>query len=283
MKKTGLIIEGGGLRGLFASGVLDVFIDHKIKFPYVNSVSFGSVNAFSYISRQRGRTKKIMDDYINDPRYMGFGNLVKEGNLIGTEFVYKTVPDELNIFDMDTFRKSKTIFHITATDCITGKPEYFEKSELDKEELLEALRASSSLPFISKMVPLRNSLYLDGGLSDSIPVKKSIEEGFRKNIVILTRDRAYRKKPEKFKSIIRWAYRKHPKVADSLISRHRKYNETLDFIDELEKKGEALVIRPETELKAGRLEKDLKVLDSVYRHGIEVGEKKLKEIKNFIK
>ncbi len=283
MSRTGLIVEGGGLRGLFASGVLDVFMDNSIEFPYVNAVSFGSVNAFSYISKQRGRTKKIMDDYINDPRYMGFGNLLKEGNLFGTEFVYKTVPDFLNVFDMETFRKSKTRFHITATDCRTGKPAYFEKSDLEKEELLEALRASSSLPFISKMVPIRGGLYLDGGLADSIPVKKAMEEGYRKNIIVLTRDRSYRKSPGKFRGMIKWAYRKYPNVAEAMITRYRRYNETLDFIDELETKGDALVIRPEKGIKTGRLERDLEKLDRIYSHGVEKTVNLLNEIKEFMK
>lgn len=282
MEKTGLVIEGGGLRGLFATGVLDLFLEKNISFPYINAVSFGSISAFSYIARQMGRTKRVVDNFINDPRYMSFRNLIREGNLFSSEFVYRTVPEELAVFDKDAFLSSKSVFNITVTNCSTGEAEYLEKGTLSEEGLRAALRASASLPFLSKMVKLNGSLFLDGGLADSIPIKKAVSDGYRKNIIILTRDKGYRKSPGKLMGLVRFIYRRYPKIAQAIENRHRIYNETLDYIDELEKKGDALVIRPEKGIKTGRLERDLKKLDNVYRHGIETAKARLHAIKDFI-
>ncbi len=282
MKKIGLIIEGGGLRGLFATGVLDLFMDNSLEFPYISGVSYGSVNAFSYISKQRGRTKRIADRFVNDPRYMGWGNMLKEGNYFSTEFGYRTIPEKLEIFDLETFKKSKTIFNMVVTNCKTGKPEYLEKSNLNNEELIDGLRAGASLPFISKMVTIKGNLYLDGGISDSIPVKKAVEEGYKKNVVILTRPGDYRKNPTSFKLAGRLVYRKFPELIRAMEERFQVYNETLDYIESEERAGSLLVLRPERDMKIGRLEKDLHKLHKIYLHGMEVAEKKFEELKEFI-
>ncbi len=282
MKKIGLIIEGGGLRGLFATGVLDLFMDNSLEFPYINGVSYGSVNAFSYISKQRGRTKRIADRFVNDPRYMGWGNVLKEGNFFATEFGYKTIPEKLEFFDLETFKKSKTIFNMVVTNCETGKAEYLEKNTLSGDELMDGLRAGASLPFISKMVKIKGKLYLDGGMTDSIPLRKAVDDGYKKNVVILTRPRDYRKNPMKFKPLGRLFYRKYPEMVRAMENRFQVYNETLDYIDSEEKSGSILVIRPERDLQVGRLEKNLQKLHRVYIHGMEVGEKKLEEIGEFI-
>lgn len=282
MKNVGLVIEGGGFRGYFATGVLDFFMDKQVQFKYVNGVSFGCINACSYISNQRGRTKRILDNYRKDKRYMGIKYLFKEGNIFNIDFSYNKIPYELDRWDIESFINSNTKFNMVVTNCKTGKAEYLEKNTLSKDTVLDAVRASSSLPVISQMVEINNNLYLDGGLSDSIPIKKAIKDGYEKNIIILTRDLDYRKKPSKFKNIIRWKYKDYPKLIECIENRYKMYNETIEYINKLEKEGRVFVIRPKKNLKVGRLERNLSKINSIYNYGIKIAEKNFNNMIKFI-
>lgn len=185
-------------------------------------------------------------------------------------------------WDLETFNNSKTIFNMVVTNCETGLAEYMEKSNIKPENLLDVVRASASLPMVSQIVSIDDKLYLDGGLADSIPIKKAIEDGYEKNVIVLTRDASYRKVPGRFKKLIRWKYRKYPELIKCIENRYKMYNETLEFINKLESEGKVFIIRPEEVLTVGRLEKDLEKLDSVYNHGIDIVQKKLDKMNEFI-
>ena len=191
MINSGLIIEGGGMRGVYAAGVLDFFMEKNIYFNDCYAVSAGSCHAASYYSKQIGRSLKVTLDYINDKRYCSINSLIKTGDIFGVEMLYDLIPNELELYDYDTFNKFKGNFYSVVTNCKTGKAEYIKIKDMKKDII--AVRASSSLPLLSRIVEINGENYLDGGISDSIPIKKSIEDGHKKNVVILTRDKTYRK------------------------------------------------------------------------------------------
>jgi len=265
MKNIGLVLEGGGMRGLYTAGVLDVFMNNNIYFPYVIGVSAGACNAASYISRQIGRNKRVILDYIGDPRYMSYRNFFKEGNLFGTDFVFNEIPNKLIPFDYHTYNNSKETFVIVATDCNRGTPVYFYKK--NGHDVLNQLKASSSLPFLSPIVDINGMKLLDGGIVDSIPIKKSIEDGNKKNVIILTRDKNYRKKPFKGNFVSKKVYKNYENIVQAINNRYKIYNETLDYIEELELSGKAFVIRPKESLQIGRLEKNKVKLEKLFDQG----------------
>lgn len=265
MNNIGLVLEGGGMRGLYTAGILDYFMEKSLYFPYVIGVSMGACNASSYISRQIGRNKNVTINYIRDPRYLGFRNIFKCKSILGIDFIYDKIPKKLEPFDFDVFTNAKEKFVIVTTDCKTGKPVYFDK-DTDKD-ILTIIKASSSLPFISPIVKYNDLCLLDGGISDSIPIKKSIQDGNGKNIVILTRPKEYRKKPFKHKRILRKFYGKYEGIIKAIENRHNMYNSTLDYIEKLEKENKIFVIRPSENLKVGRLEKNKDKLEKIYTMG----------------
>lgn len=268
MKKIGLVLEGGGMRGLYTAGVLDFFMDKDIYFPYTIGVSAGACNGTSYISRQKGRSKRINLDYINDPRYLSYRNLIKEGSLFGMDFLFNQIPYNLIPFDFDTFYNSKEQFVVGTTDCSTGKPVYFNKEDCKSSgELLNIVKASSSLPFGAPIVNIGNRSLLDGGIADSIPIRKSIADGFERNVVVLTRNSDYRKKPSKLARFAKLKYSKYRGLIGALRNRHNNYNDTLDYIDKLEKENKVFVIRPTEPLNVDRLEKDYQRLSNLYDLG----------------
>ncbi|MFU0825003.1 patatin-like phospholipase family protein [Clostridium sp.] len=267
MENIGLVLEGGGMRGTYTSGVLDFFIEKELYFPYVIGVSAGACNAASYISKQKERSKRININYIKNPKYLSFRNLIREKSVFGIKFAYDEIPNKLEPFDYDTFNNSSQKFLIVTTDCLTGKPVYFEKN--DCKDILKVIRASSSLPLIAPMVEIDGGLYLDGGISDSIPIKKAMEDGYENNIIILTRDKSYRKSPMKFQRLIKRKYKKYPRLIDTILNRYKVYNETLDYIERLENDGRVFVIRPSKDLKVSRLEKNPKKLEAIYKLGYE--------------
>ncbi|MEZ0536696.1 patatin family protein [Caldicellulosiruptoraceae bacterium PP1] len=267
MDKIALVLEGGGMRGVYTSGVLDYFMDINLYFPYVVGTSAGACNAVSYISRQKERSKKATIDSLDDPRYINIRNFFKYGYLLHMDLLFDEIPNKLIPFDYKTFFDAKEECVITATNCNTGKAEYFYKK--DCKDLMLVLRASSSLPFISPVVLIDGKPYLDGGITDSIPIQKAIDDGFNKFVIILTRPHDYRKKPFRFERLARRFYPQYPNLVDSIIKRYIVYNNTLDLIDELEKQGKAFVIRPSKLIEVGRLEKDKEKLTRLYNLGIE--------------
>lgn len=265
MNKVGLVLEGGGMRGLYTAGILDFFMEKNLYFPYVIGVSAGACNAASYISKQKERSKRINIDYIKNPRYLSYSNLIKEKSIFGMNFLFNEIPNKLDPFDYKTFDKSEQRFVIGTTDCETGNPLYFDKNKCN--DILGVLRASSSIPLLSPIVEVEGKKLLDGGVADSIPIKKAIEDGFQRNIIILTRNKEYRKKPYKFKMFVKRSYLKYPKLVDTIFNRYKMYNDTLDYIEELEKQYNAFVIRPSELLKVDRLEKNPQKLKALYEMG----------------
>lgn len=270
MYQAALILEGGGMRGLFTSGVLDYFMDKEAEFEKIYAVSAGTGNACNYMAKQRGRSFLVNTKYRGDKHFASLYSLVTTGDFFGKEFQLKTIPDELCLYDYKAFEKSKTDFYAVVTNCLTGKPEYRKVEHLPED--VENIWASSSLPLLSRLVDINGNKYLDGGVSDSIPVIKSLRDGNKKNVIVLTRDRDYRKKPAGMMHIIERKYKDYPKLVEAMRKRHIIYNRTLDFIEKHEKAGHIFVIRPEEKIKIGRLEKDERKLKDVYEAGYHAAE-----------
>ena len=281
--KTGLILEGGGMRGAYTSGVLAAFMDKNIDFPYVIGVSAGANNGANFVARQRERNKKVFVDYANHEDFSGFKHLVAEKSYFNMEFLFDTLPNELVPFDYDTFLNSKTIFKVCVTDCETGLPTYFEKSQFDNTDFMEkVLRASSSLPIISEPVEINGRLYFDGGISDSIPIDQALEDGNNFNVVVLTRNSDYTKEKEIIGPIARHALRDYPKILNAMESRHIKYNITLEKLKVLEEEGFVYIFRPIAPLEVDRLEKDKEKLNDLYEQGYNEALSQMEDFKKWL-
>lgn len=267
VENVGLVLEGGGMRGLYTCGVLEYFMENDLYFNYVIGVSAGACNATSYISRQQRRNEKVIIGFIKDWRYMSFRNLILSKSYFGMDFIFDEIPNKYVPFDFKTFYESPGVFLVGATDCQTGQPMYLNKDDLGEQ--FQAMRASASLPMLSPIVHYKGYELLDGGISDSIPIKKSIQDGNTKNIIVLTRNKGYRKRPGKFNALLKLKYRRYPLLIETMLNRYKNYNETLDYIEHLETKGEVVVIRPSQELEVSRLEKDPQKLRSLLHQGYE--------------
>lgn len=265
MIKAGLVVEGGGMRGVYSSGVLDFFIEKDLFFENNYGVSAGACHLCSYLAKQYKRAFRVNVDYLNDKRYCSVHSLLKTGNLFGAEMLYDIIPNELNLFDYDTYNKNESNFYVVITDINTGKPEYVKIGDLKKDIIY--VRGSSSLPLLAQNVKINDKEYLDGGISDSIPIKKSIADGNKKNVVILTRDSTYRKGKNSLMPIIKLKYKKYPDFVKSMADRYIVYNEILDFIKELEDNGDVFVIRPKKPVNIGRTEKNREKLEALYNDG----------------
>ncbi len=265
-KKVGLILEGGGFRGIFTAGILDYFLEKDLEFPYVIGVSMGSCNGVNYISKQKRRSIDIPYTYIKDHRYISYRNLLTKRSLFGMDFIFHEIPYKHNEFDFETFRDSKQKFLIGTMDVHKGGSRFFDAHDLSDHELLLALKASCSLPYISPMVSLRGGRYLDGGLSDSIPVRKAIEDGMDKVVVLVTREEGYEKavKERKRSSFI---YRAYPQVGQHINNRSIKYNQELEYMKDLEDQGKAFVIYPDSPIEIGRTERNAEKLMKAYEDG----------------
>jgi predicted patatin/cPLA2 family phospholipase len=281
IKKIGLVLEGGGLRGVYTSGVLKFFMEKNLDFPYVIGVSMGACNAANYISRQPERNRIVNISFVDDSRYLSYFRLLTKGELFGMDFIFNTIPNSLIPFDYTTFYKNNIKCVTVATDCHTGKAAYYDKKELGKD-YLTVLRASSSLPFIARPVLYKGKVLMDGGISDSIPIRKSIADGNMKNVIILTQPAEYRKKPESLSNIVGLRYPKFKGLQTALRKRHLVYNETMDYIDKLDRKGSVFIIRPETTLEAGRVERNKAVLNRVYDRGYNDTAKIYDRLKKFL-
>lgn len=274
MNKAGLVLEGGGMRGVYTSGVLDYFMEKKLYLPYVIGASAGACNAVSYVSKQLGRTKKATVDSVGDPSYINYRNLIKHGYLINMDLIFDEFPNHKIPFDYDTFFKSEQECVIVTTNCNTGKADYFKKEDsINNEVLMSFCRASSSLPFVSPFVNINGEPYLDGGIADSIPIKKSISDGYDKNIIVLTRDKSYRKSQSRLALLLKRKYSEYPKLQEALLLRYKIYNETLDFINRLEKEHKVFVIRPSSPVTISRTEKSREKLTELYNEGIKDAER----------
>lgn len=281
MEKLGLVLEGGGMRGLYTIGVLDFLMEKGIYTDGVIGVSAGACNACSYASRQIGRSVRINVNYIKDKRYMSLRSLVKTGDLFGAKFIYDTIPNELEPFDYEAFDQQGMELYAVCTNLETGKAEYIKCKDMKKDVIY--VRASASLPLLSRIVEVDGMKLLDGGAADSIPFKKFQEMGYHKNIVVLTRDAAYRKGKNNLMPIIRRTYRQYPNFIEALDTRHNRYNQSLEELEKMEKEGSVLVIRPSSSIEIGRLEKDPAKLKNLYKKGYHDAKAMYPQILAYIK
>lgn len=283
MDKTnvGLILEGGGMRGIYTAGVLDAFLEANLEFDGCLGVSAGSCHAASYLSKQKGRAYHTNVDYLEDWRYCSVRSLLKTGDFFGAKMLYDTIPNQLSLFDHDTFSKRRAWFRAVITNVETGEAEYPLLQDMNKDVIY--LRASSSLPLLSRLVSIQGKKYLDGGISDSIPIEASINFGCQKNVILLTQCPEYRKKANPLMPIIQLKYRNYPKLVAKMAQRHLDYNATLDKIEALKKAGCVYVIQPQEPVKIGRLEKDKAKLNELYQLGLEDGKKHIQAIQAFMK
>lgn len=275
----GLVLEGGGMRGIYTAGVLDVLMEHNITFDGVIGVSAGAIHGGSFVSRQHGRNLRYYKKYCMDKRFISISNWIKTGDIVGEQFCYHDIPDKLDLYDYDTFKNSSTRFYCGCSNVRTGKAEYLPIEDMHRD--IEVMRASASLPYFSKLVDINGEKYLDGGCTDSVPVEAFQKMGYKHNVVVLTRDNGYVKK-EEMKALAKLMYRKYPEFANALLNRHNNYNETVKRICEMEKEGSIFVIRPEIPLEIGRLEKDPEKLQAVYDIGVRDAEKAMESMKKWM-
>ena len=280
MIEAGLVVEGGGMRGVYTAGVLDYFMEKNLYFDDCYGVSAGACHISSYVSKQIGRSIKVTLDYINDKRYCSVNSLIKTGDMFGVEMLYDLIPNKLELYDYDTFNKFKGNFYSVVTNCKTGKAEYIKIKDMKKDII--AVRASSSLPLLSRIVEINGKEYLDGGITDSIPIKKSIKDGHKKNVVILTRDKTYRKSKPKFLSFFKLKYKKYPNLVKAIENRYKMYNETLDFLEEEKAKNEVFIIQPKLPVKISRIEKDKDKLKALYNQGYEDAKELYEDLMKFL-
>lgn len=277
--RTGLVLEGGGMRGIYTAGVLDAFMENDIYFDGVIGVSAGAIHGCSFVSRQKGRSLRYYKKYCGDPRFMSFRNWIATGDFVGAEFCYHELPNKLDLYDYDTFNQSETKFYVTCTDVETGKAVHKHITDMYGE--IDYLRASASLPHFSRIVKIGEKKYLDGAVADSMPVEAFQQMGYAKNVFILTREAGYIKKPE-VSWLSKLVYREYPEFTNMLLNRHNHYNESTKKIEQMEKEGSVLVIRPENSLNIGRLENNPEKIQEIYDTGYQDGMKLAEKVKNFL-
>lgn len=280
--KTGLVLEGGAMRGMFTAGVIDVLLENGIELDGAIGVSAGAVFGCNYKSKQAGRVIRYNMRFARDKRYCSFRSLFKTGNLYGEKLCYHDIPEKLDVFDVDTYKNSPMEFYVVCTDVLTGKAVY-KKCEEGVGDDIEWMRASASMPLVSTVVEVGGYKLLDGGVADSIPLKFFEGIGYEKNIVVLTQPNGYVKGKNKTLPIAEFVLRKYPKLIDALAKRHIVYNETLDYVRQRETQGNCLVIRPESALEIGHIEHNSDNMKRVYEIGRQTALRRLEEIKKFIK
>lgn len=282
MYQAGLVLEGGGMKGLYTAGVLDFFLDKGIDFSNVYGVSAGACNMCSYLSKQKERARDVSLDYLYTGDYCGAKSLLTTGDLFNAKFCYELIPDYLNPYDYDTFNKYEGRAFAVVTNIVTGRPEYIRLRDMKKD--IVAVRASASLPLVSKNVRIGKGLYLDGGIADAIPIRKSILDGNRKNVVVMTKEEGFRRTPASAASLslIKLRYLKYPKVYELMKERHTAYNRTLDYLERQVQEGTAFVIRPSKKRDVRRIEKDEEKLKALYQQGYEDAKAQYEELVNYL-
>lgn len=270
-RKTALVLEGGGMRGVFTSGVLDAFMKHDLTFPYIVAVSAGACNGMSYVSHQPRRARISNIDYLARYKYIGLRHLVTQGCIFDRELLYDKFPNQYLPFDFDTFFSSPMTFEMVTTNCLTGQSMYLSERH-DRQRALDIVRASSSLPYVSKIVDVDGIPMLDGGIVDSIPLQHAIDMGHPTNVLVLTRNRGYRDTGKDMK-IPRFIYRKYPRLRVALSRRLAAYNAQLEYVERMEDEGRVICIRPERPMEVDRIEKDIAKLERLYEEGFAIGER----------
>lgn len=275
----GLVLEGGTFRPIFSCGVMDALLENDVHFPYLVGVSAGISDSVSYVSKQKGRNLDMLVEYRHDKRYIGIRNLFTEDrSLFGRKFIYETLPNEINLFDFETFRANPAEVWVGVTNAQTGEMEYFCDKETAEGFLL--LEATCALPIAFPPIIYNGKQYYDGGLVDSIPAKKAIEDGHEKLLIVLTRPEGYVKEESKaYKIAAALLKRKYPKVAELLLTRHTRYNKEVEFCNQLEKEGKAVILRPSEDVQISSLEGDVEKIKKIYWYGYDLANKNMDRIK----
>lgn len=269
-RKTGLVLEGGGMRGVFTSGVLDAFMKHEVEFPYVVSVSAGACNGLSYISRQPRRARFSNIDMLQKYGYISLKSLLMQGSIFDPNILYERFPNEIVPFDFDSYHHNPTIYEMVTTNCLTGRAEYLSDKD-DVKRMTAIVKASSSLPYVAQITYVDGIPMLDGGIVDSIPVVRAIDKGYSPNVVILTRNRGFRSSEIDIK-IPKLFYGEYPRLRVALSRRVEEYNKQLDLIERMEDWGEIICIRPERPMEVDRICRDVEKLERLYEEGFRFGE-----------
>lgn len=280
--RSGLVLEGGAMRGLFSAGVCDVMMEHHVSFDGMIGVSAGAAFGCNYKSHQPGRVLRYNLKYCKDPRYCSLRSLLKTGDLFGADFCYHEMPEHLDVFDVKTFEASSMEFYVVCSDVETGKPIYHRCDKVTYE-MLEWMRASASLPLVSRIVEVDGYKLLDGGICDSIPLRQFEAMGYERNVVILTQPKGYQKEANKMVPLLRTVLKKYPRIVEAIARRHEMYNKTLAYIEEREASGDAFVLRPETKLPIKRVEHNPEILQDVYDRGRAAGTEALPALLKFLK
>lgn len=278
--RTGLVLEGGAMRGIYTAGVLDVFMEYQIHFDGVIGVSAGALHGCSFVSEQKGRSIRYYKKYRNDKHFMSLWSLVHTGEVVGKKFCYHEIPERLDPYDYEAFVKSDTDFYAVCTNLRTGKAEYIRITDMLNQ--VDVMRASASMPYVSKIVSWQGKKLLDGGCADSIPVQQFKRMGYEKNVIVLTREEGFVKKPETVK-LAEIYYHRYPNFVETLKKRHEVYNRTLEKIHEMEIAREVFVIRPSEKLTIGRMESNLDEIQRVYDLGRKDTEKNIHNLKMWLK
>lgn len=271
-----LILEGGGMRGFYSAGVLDAFMDEGIMFPYIIAVSAGAANVLSYVSGQKGRNRVVAEKYVGSHRYFGMRNLLFKKSLFDFDYIFSCVGKEHVFFDKEVFDNVDVRLLTGAANCDTGETLWYEKDDLGADYIPTI--ASCSIPMVSKIVHYNGVKLLDGGITSPIPIEKSIADGNKFHIIILTRNKGYYKKPFKYKKIANRFYRKHPLFVEAILKRHEVYNRQVDICEQLEQEGKAIIIRPQSNLEVGRATKNTKKIVKLYDEGYEEGKLAVKKL-----
>ena len=279
MSKTGLVLEGGGFRGIYTAGVLDVFMEEGLSFDGLIGVSAGAIHGCSFISGQKGRSIRYYRKYCGDPRFMSIRSWLTTGNVVGVDFCYHELPEVLDKFDDEAFMKNPSHYYVVCTNVETGKPEYIRLTDMRKE--IDYLRASASLPYFSKMVEIDGKKYLDGGCADSVPLEAFENLGYGRNVVVLTEPEDYRKKPE-LRLLAKTVYRRYPDFARALVNRHESYNNMLDMLKEKERQGSIFIIRPSEHMDIGRMESDVNKVQAAYDLGVKDAKARLAALRDWL-
>lgn len=279
--KTGLVLEGGAMRGMFTAGILDVFMEEGVQFDGAIGVSAGAAFGVNFKSGQIGRAIRYNARFCNDARYSGWRCLLRDGNIFSRDFAYGEVPLVHDPFDFEAYARHPMPFYLVCTDVTTGEPVYHLYGGKD-DHGFEWIRASASMPLVSQMVEIEGRRLLDGGISDSIPLRYFESQGYRRNVVILTQPPMYEKKENGLLFMVRLMYRKYPHLVRAMEKRHLVYNETLRYVEEKERAGEILVMRPLSPLPVSRVEKNPDRLLQTYEIGREAAAERLAEVRDFL-
>lgn len=282
MVDCGLVLEGGGMKGMYTAGVLEYFMEKDLYFANCYGVSAGACHLCSYISKQKKRAYRVALDYLNDKNYCSVYSLLTTGDLFNADMCYNRIPNKLDPYDYKAAARYEGNAYAVVTNIRTGKAEYMPMREMHRDTI--AVRASASLPLVARNVKIGNEYYLDGGIADAVPIRRAIADGNVKNVVILTKEAGYIRKPASraTQNLIKLRYAGYPKVHELFSDRHARYNETLQFLDGEEKAGRAFVIRPRKPNDIGRIEKDREKLEELYRLGYQDAKKSYEKLMEFL-